>query len=54
VATQQQKVWPLPATTGELWRPRRPHLTWRPQDPHLATQDPRLATTCRARCSVAV
>ncbi|MCI89367.1 hypothetical protein A2U01_0110655, partial [Trifolium medium] len=41
-------------TTGELWRPCRPHLAWRPQERHLATQDPRLATTCRAGCSVVV
>ncbi|MCI45756.1 hypothetical protein A2U01_0066995, partial [Trifolium medium] len=28
MATKHQKVWPLLVTSGELWRPCRPHLAW--------------------------
>ncbi|MCI78457.1 hypothetical protein A2U01_0099727, partial [Trifolium medium] len=33
LATERQKVWPLPATTGDNWQQPRQHLARR----HLAT-----------------
>ncbi|MCI77946.1 hypothetical protein A2U01_0099216, partial [Trifolium medium] len=39
LATERQKVWPLPVTTGDNWQQPRQHLAWRPQERRLATRN---------------
>ncbi|MCI88247.1 hypothetical protein A2U01_0109533, partial [Trifolium medium] len=53
-ATLQQNDWPSLAASGDNLRPCRHHLARRYQERRLVTQDPRLATSRRIGCSVAV
>ncbi|MCI44774.1 hypothetical protein A2U01_0066013, partial [Trifolium medium] len=54
LATERQKFWPLPATTGDNWRQPRQHLAWRPQERCLATRNLAWRQARRTECSVAV